>query len=104
MPDKPLTPDEKLQQEFNQWASAGEGEKMERHHLDITEKTIRLSLARAAMQAARRATELIGQGKPESHPEVVAQQAVANAFLTAAASIGEAFETGVLPSSYPEVK
>ena len=28
--------------EFNRWAEAGEGEKMERHHLDITEKTIRL--------------------------------------------------------------
>src|SRR5262249_59261877 len=36
------TPDENLQQEFNRWAEAGEGEKMEHHHLDITEKTIRL--------------------------------------------------------------
>ena len=35
------TPDERLQKEFNQWAEAGEGEKMERHHLDITEKAIR---------------------------------------------------------------
>jgi ubiquinone/menaquinone biosynthesis C-methylase UbiE len=34
--------DEKLQQEFNRWAAAGEGEKMEHHHLDITQKTIRL--------------------------------------------------------------
>jgi ubiquinone/menaquinone biosynthesis C-methylase UbiE len=34
--------DERLQQEFNRWAAEGEGEKMERHHLDITEKTIRL--------------------------------------------------------------
>src|SRR3954467_15189627 len=42
MTDKPQTPDEKLQQEFNRWASAGEGPKMEQHHLDITEKTIRL--------------------------------------------------------------
>jgi len=42
MPDKPQTPDEKLQQEFNRWAAQGEGEKMEHHHLDITEKTIRL--------------------------------------------------------------
>src|SRR5947209_15638874 len=42
MPDKPQTPDEKLQQEFNRWAAEGEGPKMERHHLDITEKTIRL--------------------------------------------------------------
>ncbi len=25
MPEKPPTPDEKLQQEFNRWAAAGEG-------------------------------------------------------------------------------
>src|ERR1700675_83915 len=36
------TPDELLQNEFNRWAEQGEGEKMERHHLDITGKTIRL--------------------------------------------------------------
>jgi arsenite methyltransferase len=41
MTERPLTPDEKLQREFNRWAEAGEGEKMENHHLDITEKTIR---------------------------------------------------------------
>src|ERR1700752_3634002 len=41
MPEKSLTPDEKLQQEFNRWAAAGEGPKMENHHLDITAKTIR---------------------------------------------------------------
>src|SRR6201981_3921850 len=41
MPDKPQTPDDKLQQEFNRWAASGEGPKMEQHHLDITEKTIR---------------------------------------------------------------
>jgi arsenite methyltransferase len=35
------TPDEKLQREFNRWAEAGEGPKMENHHLDITEKAIR---------------------------------------------------------------
>lgn len=34
--------DEKLKQEFNRWAEAGEGEKMELHHLDITQKTLRL--------------------------------------------------------------
>ena len=38
----PENPNERLQEEFNRWAEAGEGEKMERHHLDITEKTIRL--------------------------------------------------------------
>jgi ubiquinone/menaquinone biosynthesis C-methylase UbiE len=36
------SPDERLQQEFNRWADDGEGAKMERHHLDITEKTLRL--------------------------------------------------------------
>ena len=35
-------PDEILQLEFNRWAAAGEGEKMESHHLDITRKTLRL--------------------------------------------------------------
>src|SRR5271154_2976020 len=42
MPDKSQTPDQKLQLEFNRWAADGEGEKMERHHLDITQKTMRL--------------------------------------------------------------
>jgi len=36
------SPDDKLQHEFNRWAETGEGPKMEQHHLDITEKTIRL--------------------------------------------------------------
>jgi ubiquinone/menaquinone biosynthesis C-methylase UbiE len=40
--DTLLSSDEKLQREFNRWAVEGEGEKMEHHHLDITEKTIRL--------------------------------------------------------------
>jgi arsenite methyltransferase len=42
VPEKFPTSDEHLQQEFNRWANEGEGEKMERHHLDIAEKTIRL--------------------------------------------------------------
>lgn len=41
------TPDDRLQQEFNRWAEAGEGEKMRNHHLDITEKTIRRMQLRA---------------------------------------------------------
>src|SRR6201981_351366 len=41
MSERPMTLDEKLQQEFNRWAEAGEGPKMENHHLDITEKKIR---------------------------------------------------------------
>ena len=32
----------RLQREFNLWAERGEGPKMENHHLDITEKTLRL--------------------------------------------------------------
>jgi arsenite methyltransferase len=42
MTEKPLTPEERLQEEFNRWAQAGEGEKMRNDHLDITEKTMRL--------------------------------------------------------------
>ena len=42
MPQNKPTPDERLQSEFNRWAAEGRGEQMERHHLDITEKTIRL--------------------------------------------------------------
>jgi len=41
------TPDERLQSEFNRWAAEGRGEQMERHHLYITEKTIRLMDLRA---------------------------------------------------------
>jgi arsenite methyltransferase len=33
--------DEKLRQEFNEWAAAGKGEEMERHHISIAEQTIR---------------------------------------------------------------
>jgi ubiquinone/menaquinone biosynthesis C-methylase UbiE len=34
--------DKNLQQEFNQWASAGRGDEMEDHHSDITEQTLAL--------------------------------------------------------------
>jgi ubiquinone/menaquinone biosynthesis C-methylase UbiE len=33
--------DEILRQEFNEWAAAGRGEEMERHHISIAEQTIR---------------------------------------------------------------
>src|SRR5450755_2728943 len=39
--DQSQSPDERLKNEFNRWADDGEGAKMERHHLDITEKTMR---------------------------------------------------------------
>lgn len=34
--------DQKLQQEFNEWAAAGRGDEMEGHHSDITEQTLAL--------------------------------------------------------------
>jgi arsenite methyltransferase len=34
--------DQKLQQEFNQWAAAGRGDEMEDHHSDITHQTLEL--------------------------------------------------------------
>src|SRR6266702_6765505 len=80
MPDKPQTPDEKLQHEFNRWAAAGEGEKMERHHLDITEKTIRkmnlragervLDLGSGSGWATRLLARMVGEG-PEGFGQVV---------------------------------
>ena len=76
----PQTPDEKLQQEFNRWAAEGEGPKMERHHLDITEKTIRLMNLRPGERvldlgcgsgwATRLLARLVGDG-PEGFGQVV---------------------------------
>lgn len=73
-------PDERLQQEFNRWAEAGEGEKMERHHLDITEKTIRfmelrpgervLDLGCGSGWATRLLARLVADG-PEGFGQVV---------------------------------
>lgn len=34
--------DEKIQNEFNQWATAGKGDEMEDHHSDITDQTLAL--------------------------------------------------------------
>src|SRR3984893_14353431 len=80
MPERPLTPDEKLQHEFNRWAAEGEGEKMERHHLDITAKTIRLMNLRPGERvldlgcgsgwATRLSARLVGDG-PEGFGQVV---------------------------------
>jgi ubiquinone/menaquinone biosynthesis C-methylase UbiE len=74
------TPDERLQKEFNEWAQAGEGEKMERHHLDITEKTIRrmelrpgervLDLGCGSGWATRLLARLVADG-PEGFGQVV---------------------------------
>jgi ubiquinone/menaquinone biosynthesis C-methylase UbiE len=38
----PSKSDQKLQQEFNQWAAAGRGDEMEDHHSDITNQTLEL--------------------------------------------------------------
>src|SRR6267143_5739175 len=80
MPEKPLTPDERLQQEFNRWATAGEGQKMENHHLDITAKTIRkmelrpgervLDLGCGSGWATRLLARLVGEG-PDGFGQVV---------------------------------
>ena len=74
------TPDERLQDEFNRWAAEGEGEKMERHHLDITAKTIRLMELRPGERvldlgcgsgwATRLLARLVAEG-PEGFGQVV---------------------------------
>ena len=77
---KPPSPDQLLQQEFNRWAEDGRGEQMERHHLDITEKTIRrmnlrpgervLDLGCGAGWATRLLARLVADG-PEGFGQVV---------------------------------
>jgi ubiquinone/menaquinone biosynthesis C-methylase UbiE len=72
--------DERLQNEFNRWAEEGEGEKMERHHLDITAKTIRLMDLRPGERvldlgcgsgwATRLLARLVSEG-PEGFGQVV---------------------------------
>ncbi|HEY7402400.1 MAG TPA: class I SAM-dependent methyltransferase [Candidatus Angelobacter sp.] len=44
----PSQADQKLQQEFNQWAAAGRGDEMEDHHSDITDQTLVLMDLHAA--------------------------------------------------------
>jgi arsenite methyltransferase len=80
MADKAPISDERLQSEFNRWANEGEGEKMERHHLDITEKTIRLMQLRPGERvldlgcgsgwATRLLARIVGEG-PEGFGQVV---------------------------------
>ncbi len=50
----PSPADQKLQQEFNQWAAAGRGDEMEDHHSDITDQT----LALMALQPTDRVLDL----------------------------------------------
>ena len=76
----PQNADDLLRDEFNRWAEAGKGEEMERHHLDITEKTVRmmqlrpgervLDLGCGAGWASRILARLVGEG-PEGFGQVV---------------------------------
>lgn len=50
----PSQADQKIQQEFNQWAAAGRGDEMEDHHSDITDQTLPLM----DLQAADRVLDL----------------------------------------------
>src|SRR4051795_5371170 len=80
MNEKPLPPDERLKEEFNRWAQAGEGEKMRQHHLNITEKAIRqmelrpgervLDLGCGSGWATRMLARLVSDG-PEGFGQVV---------------------------------
>src|SRR6266571_2065145 len=80
MSERPISPDDRLQQEFNRWAEQGEGPKMERHHLDITEKTMRrmdlrqgeriLDLGCGSGWATRLLARMVGEG-PQSFGQVV---------------------------------
>ena len=80
MADHTAASDERLQNEFNRWAEEGEGEKMERHHLDITAKTIRLMDLRPGERvldlgcgsgwATRLLARLVAEG-PEGFGQVV---------------------------------
>ena len=73
-------PEDRLREEFNRWAEAGRGEEMERHHLDIVEKTLRrmelrpgervLDLSCGSGWATRLMARLVGAG-PEGFGQVV---------------------------------
>lgn len=78
--DKSLSPEDCLQQEFNRWADDGEGAKMERHHLDITKKTMRrmdlrpgervLDLGCGSGWATRLLARMVGKGQQGSRQVV----------------------------------
>jgi arsenite methyltransferase len=98
MPDQ--SPDKNLQQEFNRWAEAGEGEKMRNHHLDITEKTIRvmnlrpgervLDLGCGSGWATRVLARLVGEG-PQGYGQVVGLD-ISDAMIRQARSESKEFE------------
>ena len=72
--------DERLRQEFNQWAEQGKGEEMERHHISITQQTLDLmklkpgdkvlDLGCGSGWATRLLARLVGEG-PDGSGQVV---------------------------------
>jgi arsenite methyltransferase len=98
MPDK--SPDQNLQEEFNRWAEAGEGEKMRSHHLDVTEKTIRLMDLRPGERvldlgcgsgwATRLLARLVGDG-PQGFGQVVGLD-ISDAMIRQARADSKEFE------------
>ncbi len=77
---RPLSIDEQMQKEFNDWAAAGRGEEMERHHASIVEQTLRLMDLRpgervldmgcGAGWATRILARMVGDG-PQGHGQVI---------------------------------
>jgi ubiquinone/menaquinone biosynthesis C-methylase UbiE len=77
---RPLSVDEQMQKEFNEWAAAGRGEEMERHHASIVEQTLRqmdlrpgervLDMGCGAGWATRILARMVGDG-PQGHGQVV---------------------------------
>src|ERR1041384_1894533 len=77
---RPLSVDEQMQKEFNEWAAAGRGEEMERHHASIVEQTLRqmelrpgervLDMGCGAGWATRILARMVGDG-PLGHGQVV---------------------------------
>jgi len=69
----PSQADQKLQQEFNEWAAAGRGDAMEDHHSDITDQTLELMELRPSDRvldlgcgtgwASRRMARMVPQGE-----------------------------------------
>ena len=69
----PSQADQKLQQEFNEWAAAGRGDAMEDHHSDITDQTLALMDFRPSDRvldlgcgtgwASRRIARMVPQGE-----------------------------------------
>ena len=100
MADHSATPDDRLQNEFNRWAEEGEGAKMERHHLDIAAKTIRLMDLRPGERvldlgcgsgwATRLLARLVAEG-PEGFGQVVGVD-VADEMIRQARAASKDFE------------